>query len=150
MSSKTPIYENLIRPTSRAVKHPLQQHHPALHHPALHNPALHHPVSSLHHPVSNLHHPVSSLHHPLHPISNVQHPILSSLQHPFSHHPLAGGMHPLSGGGGIHPPPSMVPRLPDTSVPTNQAILANPLMWQSQQLAPPSGNLSFYFLGVSI
>ena len=140
MSSKTPIYENLVRPNSR-LKHPLQQpvsslHHPvsSFHHPisSLHHPvsSLHHPVSSLHHPVSSLHHPVSSLHHPLihHPISNVQHPVLSSLQHPFAaslgvstapaHQDTISGQTPLN---------------------RNNSILANPMVWQPQQLGPPSG-----------
>merc|ERR1740124_175649 len=64
MSSKTPIYENLVPSSNNRIQHSMP---------------LQHPMSSLQHPISSMQHPL--VHHPM---SNVQHPITTI------HHPLSG------------------------------------------------------------
>ena len=107
MSSKTPIYENLVPSSKNRIQHSMP----------------------LQHPISSLQHPISSMQHPLvhHPISTVQHPITTI------HHPLSGVQHPISN---IHPISSMHQH---SILHHNNPILTNPMVWQPQQLNPPSG-----------
>ncbi|XP_063694482.1 uncharacterized protein LOC134826129 isoform X2 [Bolinopsis microptera] len=111
MSSKTPIYENLV-PSSKNRMHnsiPLQHPISSLQHPisSMQHPLVHHPISSVQHPITTIPHHMSGVQHP---ISNIQHPISSLHQHSILHH--------------------------------NNPILTNPMVWQPQQLNPPSGRNS--------
>ena len=114
MSSKTPIYENLV-PSSKNRMHnsiPLQHPISSLQHPisSMQHPLVHHPISSVQHPITTIPHHLSGVQHP---ISNIQHPISSLHQHSILHH--------------------------------NNPILTNPMVWQPQQLNPPSGAFPFVY-----
>ena len=108
MSSKTPIYENLVPSSKNRIQHSMPLQHPisSLQHPisSMQHPLVHHPISTVQHPITTIHHPLSGIQHP---ISNIQHPISSMQQHSILHH--------------------------------NNPILTNPMVWQPQQLNPPSG-----------